>query len=76
MCFDEEDTRKNILGIEKFINDEHGEDLLKRLYYRPTCNICGITAGYQGEGSKRCCPARPAAKSTSALCPGRTRTAF
>lgn len=74
--FDEEDTRKNILGIEKFINDEHGEDLLKRLYYRPTCNICGITAGYQARAAKRCCPARPAAKSTSALCPGRTRTAF
>ena len=46
--FSEEDTKKNILGIEKFINDEHGEDLLKRLYYQPTCNICGITAGYQG----------------------------
>ena len=68
--FDEEDTRKNILGIEKFINDEHGEDLLKRLYYRPTCNICGITAGYQGEGSKTVLPGKASCKIDFRLVPG------
>lgn len=68
--FDEADTRDNILGISKFIADEHGEDLLKRLYYQPTCNICGITSGYQGVGSKTVLPGKASCKIDFRLVPG------
>ena len=68
--FDEEETKKNILGVEKFLGDEHGENLLTRLYYQPTCNICGITAGYQGEGSKTVLPGKASCKIDFRLVPG------
>lgn len=61
---------KEILGIEKFIGDEHGEALLTSLYYKPTCNICGITAGYQGEGSKTVLPGKASCKIDFRLVPG------
>lgn len=61
---------KKILGIDKFIDDLHGEELLTRLYYKPTCNICGITAGYQGEGSKTVLPGKASCKIDFRLVPG------
>ena len=68
--FNEEETRTKILGIDKFLGDEHGEALLTRLYYQPTCNICGITAGYQGEGSKTVLPGKASCKIDFRLVPG------
>ena len=43
MPFDET-KRTTALGIDHFINNEHGLDVLKRLYFGPTVTICGIQA--------------------------------
>lgn len=50
------------LGIDAF---PHGLDLpgaVRARRYRPTCNICGLTAGYGGPGTKTIVPAHAAAK--------------
>ncbi len=68
MPFDEE-RRKAALGIERFINDEHGLDVLKRLFYGPTVTICGIQSGYTGEGMKTVLPNYAFAKIDCRLVP-------
>ena len=40
--------------------------------YQPTCTICGLTAGYQGEGSKTVLPAEASAKVDFRLVPDQT----
>jgi acetylornithine deacetylase/succinyl-diaminopimelate desuccinylase-like protein len=71
MPFDEA-KRKAALGIDRFINDEHGLDVLKRLYYGPTVTICGIQAGYTGEGMKTVLPNTAFAKIDCRLVPDLT----
>jgi acetylornithine deacetylase/succinyl-diaminopimelate desuccinylase-like protein len=71
MPFDEA-KRKSALGIERFINDEHGLDVLKRLYYGPTVTICGIQSGYTGEGMKTVLPNSAFAKIDCRLVPDLT----
>ena len=67
--FNETEVKK-ILGIDKFMNDWHGDELLTHLYYLPTCNICGITGGYQGPGSKTVLPGKASCKIDFRLVPG------
>jgi acetylornithine deacetylase/succinyl-diaminopimelate desuccinylase-like protein len=57
------------LGIPMFVRDLGGVELLKRLFFEPTCNICGITAGYQGPGSKTVLPRRASAQVDVRLVP-------
>src|SRR5512136_228275 len=71
MPFDEA-KRKAALGIERFIDGEHGLDVLKRLYYGPTVTICGIQAGYTGEGMKTVLPNTAFAKIDCRLVPDLT----
>ncbi len=40
--------------------------------YQPTCTICGLTSGYQGEGSKTVLPALASAKVDFRLVPNQT----
>ncbi len=40
--------------------------------YEPTCTICGLTSGYQGEGSKTVLPAEARAKVDFRLVPNQT----
>src|SRR5512136_2536199 len=68
----DEAKRKAAMGIERFINDEHGLDVLKRLYYGPTVTICGIQAGYTGEGMKTVLPNTAFAKIDCRLVPDLT----
>ncbi len=68
----DEATRKASLGIDHFINDEHGLAVLKRLYYGPTVTICGIQAGYTGEGMKTVLPNSAYAKIDCRLVPNLT----
>ncbi|HTP11454.1 MAG TPA: M20/M25/M40 family metallo-hydrolase [Anaerolineae bacterium] len=68
----DEAKRKTSMGIDRFINDEHGLDVLKRLYYGPTVTICGIQAGYTGEGMKTVLPNTAIAKIDCRLVPDLT----
>lgn len=49
--------------------DLTGEELLTRLYFEPTCTICGINAGYVGHGSKTVIPSSASAKVDFRLVP-------
>lgn len=68
----DEAKKKAALGIDRFINDEHGLDVLKRFYYGPTVTICGLQAGYTGEGVKTVLPAYAFAKIDFRLVPDLT----
>ena len=49
------DAVKADLGIDRFAEGP-GESYLEKLLYYPTCNICGFSSGYGGEGSKTVLP--------------------
>ena len=53
-------------GLEALLTDVKPVD---RAYFEPTCNVDGIGAGYQGEGSKTVIPARASAKVDFRLVP-------
>lgn len=52
----EGDKIKEDLGIPEFLGGERGTDAVRKLLYSPTCTICGMVAGYTGEGSKTVLP--------------------
>ena len=49
-------------GIDEFALGRDGVEALKARAYEPTCNIAGLTSGYQGEGSKTIVPNLASAK--------------
>jgi acetylornithine deacetylase/succinyl-diaminopimelate desuccinylase-like protein len=59
--FDEE-AAKEEMGVDEFLKDAHGVEALRDFLYEPTCNIAGLTAGYQGEGAKTVLPTEASAK--------------
>jgi succinyl-diaminopimelate desuccinylase len=56
------------LGV-KGLSGEAGFTSLERRWARPTCDINGLTSGYQGEGAKTVLPARASAKFSFRLVP-------
>src|SRR5690606_23881767 len=58
------------LGLKSFVRGATGNEVKERLIFKPTCNICGITTGYQGPGSKTVLPAKASAKLDFRLVPG------
>jgi succinyl-diaminopimelate desuccinylase len=54
------------------LQGEEGYSTLERRWARPTCDINGLTSGYQGEGSKTVLPARASAKFSFRLVPNQT----
>ena len=56
------------LGVDA-VNGEAGYTTLERRWARPTCDINGLTSGYQGEGAKTVLPARASAKFSFRLVP-------
>lgn len=60
-------------GVDHFLRDlTRGVELRIAEVFEPTCTICGLTSGYQGEGSKTVLPARASAKVDFRLVPDQT----
>lgn len=68
MPADEEQTRQ-AFGVPRFVDGVSGLDYWRRLLLEPTCNICGIEAGYTGPGTKTILPAVAQAKLDFRLVP-------
>ena len=65
--FDEQQFKRQ-LGVND-LSGEVGFSNLERRWARPTCDINGLTSGYQGEGAKTVLPARASAKFSFRLVP-------
>jgi acetylornithine deacetylase/succinyl-diaminopimelate desuccinylase-like protein len=64
---------KTRYGVDHFLlNLTGGPELRITEVFEPTCTICGLTSGYQGEGSKTVLPARASAKVDFRLVPDQT----
>lgn len=63
------DLLKQIAGIDKFLLDASDREAVYRNYFEPTCNICGIRAGYTGEGLKTIVPSTAMVKLDFRLVP-------
>lgn len=60
-------------GIQHFLNDIDNEfELAVEAVYKPTCTVCGLSSGYEGEGSKTVLPAEAIAKVDFRLVPNQT----
>lgn len=60
-------------GVKTFLKGMTGGVKLRVAEaFQPTCTICGLTAGYQGPGSKTVLPARASAKVDFRLVPDQT----
>jgi acetylornithine deacetylase/succinyl-diaminopimelate desuccinylase-like protein len=65
----DEDSVKELLTVERFIDDSHGKDALLRYLYTPSLNIDGIWSGYTGPGTKTVLPHKITAKVDVRLVP-------
>lgn len=64
---------KSRYGVDHFLHNlTGGVDLRVKEVFEPTCTICGLTSGYQGEGSKTVQPAKASAKVDFRLVPNQT----
>ncbi len=65
--FSEDNFMKKI-GVDA-VTGEEGYSTLERRWARPTCDINGLTSGFQGEGAKTVLPAKASAKFSFRLVP-------
>jgi acetylornithine deacetylase/succinyl-diaminopimelate desuccinylase-like protein len=65
----EEAHRARSLGIDGFLKGVRGLEYRLRHLFEPTCNIAGLSAGYEGPGAKTVLPARATAKIDFRLVP-------
>ncbi|MDP7034003.1 MAG: dipeptidase [Planctomycetota bacterium] len=65
--FDEDGFREYV-GMDALFGEE-GFSTLERKWARPTCDINGLTAGYQGEGAKTIVPSKATGKVSFRLVP-------
>ena len=65
----EVEQRKKLVGFDRLVRDPKPERVIEQLLFTPTCNIAGVTAGYQGPGSKTVLPAEATAKLDFRLIP-------
>lgn len=64
---------KRRFGVQSFLRGvQGGAELIRQETFEPTCTICGLDSGYQGEGSKTVLPARAKAKVDFRLVPDQT----
>jgi acetylornithine deacetylase/succinyl-diaminopimelate desuccinylase-like protein len=69
--FDEE-ADKELMKVDRFINDVHGREALLKYLYSPTLNIDGIWSGYIDPGTKTVLPYKITAKVDVRLVPDMT----
>ncbi|MFB6286785.1 MAG: M20/M25/M40 family metallo-hydrolase [Candidatus Bipolaricaulia bacterium] len=65
---DVEPIYRDQFGIDRFLRGATGVELLRNVF-EPTCNIQGVTTGYQGEGFKTVIPSAATAKLDFRLVP-------
>jgi acetylornithine deacetylase/succinyl-diaminopimelate desuccinylase-like protein len=65
----DEEEAKESLGLMGFVRGVTGYEYKSRHILEPTCNICGIEAGYTGPGSKTVLPNYASAKLDFRLVP-------
>jgi acetylornithine deacetylase/succinyl-diaminopimelate desuccinylase-like protein len=65
----EVDKRKKLVGFDHLVRDPRPENVIEQMLFTPTCNIAGVTTGYQGPGSKTVLPAEATAKLDFRLIP-------
>lgn len=67
------DEYKQRYGVKRFLNGlTGGVELHLAEVFEPTCTICGLTSGYQGQGPKTVLPAQAKAKVDFRLVPNQT----
>lgn len=69
--FDEERIKADY-GIDRFLARVSGKEAVRRYLFAPTCTICGMDAGYSGEGAKTVLPSTARAKVDLRLVPDLT----
>lgn len=57
-----DEALKESFGLDRFLKDVDGVEMLRQQLFEPTCTIAGIGGGYQGPGSKTVLPAEAMAK--------------
>jgi acetylornithine deacetylase/succinyl-diaminopimelate desuccinylase-like protein len=60
---------KREFGVSEFLGGATGVEYQRRAVFEPTCTICGLESGYQGEGAKTVLPAAARAKVDFRLVP-------
>ena len=65
----EVDKRKKLVGFDHLVRNPRSEAVIEQMLFTPTCNIAGVTTGYQGPGSKTVLPAEATAKLDFRLIP-------
>jgi acetylornithine deacetylase/succinyl-diaminopimelate desuccinylase-like protein len=65
----EVDKRRKLVGFDRLVRDPRSEEVIEQMLFTPTCNIAGVTTGYQGHGSKTVLPAEATAKLDFRLIP-------
>ncbi|HKW08549.1 MAG TPA: M20/M25/M40 family metallo-hydrolase [Candidatus Dormibacteraeota bacterium] len=65
----EVEKRRKLVGFDKLVRDPKPEQVVEQMLFLPTCNIAGVTTGYQGPGSKTVLPAEATAKLDFRLIP-------
>jgi acetylornithine deacetylase/succinyl-diaminopimelate desuccinylase-like protein len=65
----EVDKRKKLVGFEHLVRDPKPGEVVEQMLFTPTCNVAGVTTGYQGPGSKTVLAAEASAKLDFRLIP-------
>src|SRR5262249_23321781 len=65
----EVEKRRKLVGFDQLVRDPKPGQVIEQLLFLPTCNVAGVTTGYQGPGSKTVLPAEASAKLDFRLIP-------
>src|SRR5256714_11908534 len=63
------EKRRKLVGFDMLVRDPKPEQVIEQMLFLPTCNIAGVTTGYQGPGSKTGLPAEATARLDFRLIP-------